>query len=187
MGGFQPSDYLMTALVAPIYFFLAQIILIFNDLIFLRQRVKRAWANIEVSLKKRADLVPNLERIVKHYFKHEKETMEALAGFRREAAQPNSGESLLAAEHQINERLTALVEAYPDLKANEQINGLHQSLVRLENEIALMREGYNDSVERLNTAISHFPDLFIARLAGIKEAQHYSVASTLRQAPRIDL
>lgn len=171
-GSFAPIDYLVAALIAPVYMLLVMLIFHYNDLVFLRQRATRNYANIEVSMQKRFDLIPNLEKIVKQYMAHEKKLLRAIVKLRNalgsdELDSDNLGK-VIEYEQKIVSSVVARVEQYPDLKANELVTSLLNKLVDLENEIALMREGFNDSVEYYNTRIASVPDVFFARLFGFK-------------------
>lgn len=159
LAEFSSFDFFVAGFVPPI--FLAGLVAVFhyNDLQFVEERMRRSKGMIDVALEKRATLVPNLVAVVKAYLDHEKQLQTAFAGMRAKAV------TAAAAD------LKAVIERYPDLKGNQTALDLQKRLTALENEIAHAREGYNDAVERYNTAIATFPDLFLARLAGMKEAQ----------------
>jgi LemA protein len=159
-------------------------IAIYNRLIALRNRFKNAFAQIDVQLKRRYDLVPNLVETAKGYIKHERETLEAVIAARasaqsanqRAAADPADAEAmkrLAAAEAGLSGalgRLFALSEAYPDLKANQTMMQLSEELTSTENKIAFARQAYNDAVMSYNTAVQSFPDNFVAGFGGFKDA-----------------
>ena len=189
-ASYAPTDYLLSAFIAPIFLSICFIVLMFNDLHFVRHRVRRAWANIDVSLKKRADLLPNLEAVAKEYFTHEKSIHKGIAKMRAHLSgdlDPASADKMLATEKTVTSRLLAVKEDYPDLKGNEVAQKLFDQIVKLENEIALMREGYNDSVERHNTRIQSLPEVILAKLFGFKDAQPLRVKLEVRRAPKVDL
>ena len=174
-ASYAATDFLFASLFAPLFLAGCFFGLMYNDLIFVRNRVLRAWSNIGVSLKKRADLIPNLVKIGKEYLKHEKELQTELAKLRTSAQgavdfDPASAGLFIAQEVTVMQKFFGLQEKYPDLKGNQMMAQLHEKLVLLENEVALMRSGYNDSVERHNTRIGQFPDLFLAKLFRFKEA-----------------
>ena len=160
------------------------LIAIYNRLVALRNRFKNAFAQIDVQLKRRYDLVPNLVETAKGYIKHERATLEAVIAARssaqsanqRAAADPANAEAmkgLAAAEAGLSGalgRLFALSEAYPDLKANQTMMQLSEELTSTENKIAFARQAYNDAVMSYNTAVQSFPDNFVAGFGGFKDA-----------------
>ncbi|MEX2381767.1 MAG: LemA family protein, partial [Opitutales bacterium] len=175
-GSFAATDYLAAALSAPLFMTCVTLALHYNDLVFLRERVRRNWSNIDVSLKKRADLVPQLENITRSLMKHEREVQEAVTDMRKMYGAkvertPEGVQQYMRAEHASLNRLMLTAEAYPDLKSDRQTALLMRTLIVLENEISLMRNGYNDAVETYNTRIQTFPDLFFARLFHFQEKQ----------------
>jgi LemA protein len=149
---------------------------LYNRLITLRNRIKNAFAQIDVQLTRRHDLIPNLVETVKGYVKHERETLEAViaarntavAGLRAAAADPTSAEALQklsGAEGALNgalSRLIAVAEAYPDLKANQNMMQLSEELTSTENRVAFARQAYNDAVLDYNNARETFPSSVIA-------------------------
>jgi LemA protein len=162
----------------------AWLIATYNRLIALRNRFKNAFAQIDVQLKRRYDLVPNLVETAKGYIKHERETLEAVIAARnsaksanqRAAANPADAEAMTqmaAAEAGLSGalgRFFALSEAYPDLKANQTMMQLSEELTSTENKIAFARQAYNDAVMSYNTAVQSFPDNFVAGFGGFKDA-----------------
>ena len=168
IGPFTPSDLLVAACVPLVLLVVIGVVLIQNDFVFLKHRVNRAWANIDVALKKRADLVPNLVKVVKEYAAHEKELLADLRRLRelgaRERHTQQEAQAMEVTEEQVRERFVALFESYPQLKADQLMQQLFDQLVRIENEIALMREGYNHYVTEYNTKRQHFPEVLLAKL-----------------------
>jgi LemA protein len=173
---------------------------IYNRLVSLRNRFKNAFAQIDVQLKRRHDLIPNLVETVKGYMKHERETLEAVIKARNQAvaateqAAKNPGDpaamkSLGGAEGQLNGvlgRLFALSEAYPDLKANQNMQSLQEELRSTENKVAFARQAYNDSVMQYNTRRETFPDLFVANIFNFQEAQLFEIETPEeREAPKV--
>ena len=160
------------------------LISIYNGLVALRNRFKNAFAQIDVQLKRRYDLIPNLVETAKGYIKHERETLEAVIAARngahsanlRAAADPANAEAmkqLVTAEAGLSGalgRLFALSESYPDLKANQTMMQLSEELTSTENKISFARQAYNDAVMSYNTAIESFPDNFVAGFGGFREA-----------------
>jgi LemA protein len=160
------------------------LISIYNGLVAARNRFKNAFAQIDVQLKRRYDLIPNLVETAKGYIKHERETLEAVIAARagaqsanqRAAANPADAEAMkqmIAAEAGLSGalgRLFAVSESYPDLKANQNMMQLSEELTSTENKISFARQAYNDAVMAYNTAIESFPDNFVAGFGGFKEA-----------------
>src|SRR5690606_2616324 len=158
---------------------------IYNGLVTLRQRVKNAFAQIDVQLKRRHDLIPNLVETAKGYMAHERETLEAVIAARNQAVsrqQAASGDpanaqairDLQASEGALTGalgRLFAVMEAYPDLKANQNMLSLQEELTSTENKVAFARQAYNDSVTTYNTRIESFPPNIIAGLFNFKPAE----------------
>lgn len=166
----------------------------FNRLVGLRNRAASAWADIDVQLKQRHDLVGSLVEVVKGYAGHERQTLEsivearALAESARGAGAPDATGKAEGHLGGAIRSLFALVEAYPDLKAGEQFLTLHRSLVDVEDKLQNARRYYNAVVRDLNTRIQSFPDLLISRPLGFAERQFFELDSAdERAAPRIDL
>lgn len=165
------------------------IISIYNKLVILRNRFKNAFAQIDVQLKRRYDLIPNLVETAKGYLKHERETLEAVISARNQAysanqkaaanpADANAMKSLMQAEGQmagVLGRLMAIAEAYPDLKANQSMMQLSEELTSTENKVSFARQAYNDSVMQYNTARETFPGVLVANAFGFQPAQLFEV------------
>ncbi|WP_185964550.1 LemA family protein [Aliikangiella marina] len=184
-GSFSPADYLMAALIAPVYMSIIILILHYNDLIFLRQRAARNLSNIGVSLQKRVELIPNLEKIVKKYLSHEKVLLKKLTELRTSYVTKtdnfDSVSAQLKQEQVVLTQMIAKAEDYPELKSHKLNVKLMNRLIDLENEISLMREGYNDAVTYFNTRIASVPDVFFAKAFGFVsmdlfhfESKHFS-------------
>ena len=138
---------------------------IYNSLIGLRNRVKNAWSQIDVQLKRRHDLIPNLLETVKGYMKHEREIMENITKYRSQAMDANSVGDKAAAEGLLSGALGQLrvqVENYPDLKANQNFLALQEELTSTENKISFARQAYNDQVLFYNNKIQMFPSNIVA-------------------------
>ena len=164
---------------------------IYNNLVGLRNQVKNAWAQIDVQLKRRYDLIPNLMNTVKGYMKHERETLEAVTNARN-LAQKLSGGSVGArskAEADLSSalaRLLAVVENYPDLKANQNFLALQEELTSTENKISFSRQFYNDSVLRFNNQTQMFPSNVVAGMTSFKAAEFFEVTVVEeRAAPKV--
>ena len=164
---------------------------IYNGLVRLRNQVKNAWAQIDVQLKRRYDLIPNLVETVKGYAKHEREVFENVTKARTAAQQvANAGPAARAqAEGGLTQalgRLFAVAEAYPDLKANQNFLALQEELTSTENKISFARQFYNDSVLRYNNQTQMFPSNIIAGMAGFKAAEFFEVTvPEEKQAPKV--
>jgi LemA protein len=141
------------------------IIGIYNRLVALRQTCNQAWSDIEVQLKQRQDLIPNIVNVVKGYAKHEKETFNEVVAARNAAASAKSVGDTVAAEGMLSQalgKMFALAEAYPELKANTNFLQLQDELSDVENKIAASRRFYNNSVQEYNTGIEQFPANMLA-------------------------
>ncbi len=141
------------------------IVAMFNSLIRLRNRVKNAWSQIDVQLKRRHDLIPNLVETAKGYMAHEKDTLERVVKARNMAMDAQGVAETSAAENMLSQTLKSLfavVESYPDLKANQNMIALHEELTSTENRIAFARQHYNDCAMTYNNAIQMFPKNIIA-------------------------
>jgi LemA protein len=176
------------------------VISIYNRLIALRNLFKNAFSQIDVQLKRRYDLIPNLVETAKGYLKHERGTLEAVIAARNQAytasqkaaANPADAvamQGLMQAEGQmagVLGRLMAVAEAYPDLKANQNMMQLTEELTSTENKISFARQAYNDSVMAYNTARETFPNILIANNFGFAAATLFELESpTERQAPKV--
>jgi LemA protein len=175
-------------------------ITIYNRLVAGRNRFKNAFAQIDVQLTRRHDLIPNLVETAKGYMKHERETLEAVvnarntavAGLKAAAADPSDPEAmknLAQAEQGLSGalgRLFALSEAYPDLKANENMMQLSEELTTTENKVAFSRQAYNDSVMNYNTLRESFPNNFFAGWFNFRPAELLEIEDeTKREAPKV--
>ena len=164
---------------------------LYNGLVRLRNQVKNAWAQIDVQLKRRYDLIPNLVETAKGYMKHERETLEAVTKARNLAQQVSSagaGERAKA-EGQLSSalsRLLAVVERYPDLKANQNFLALQEELTSTENKISFSRQYYNDSVLRYNNQTQVVPSNIVASMFGFKAGEFFEVTlAAEREAPKV--
>ena len=166
-------------------------IVTYNGLVRRRNQVKNAWAQIDVQLKRRYDLVPNLVETVKGYMKHERETLEAVTNARNLAQQASSsGAGARAkAEGELSSalsRLLVVVENYPDLKANQNFLALQEELTSTENKISFSRQYYNDSVLRFNNQTQMFPSNIIASITGFTASEFFEVTvAAEKEAPKV--
>ncbi len=174
---------------------------LYNNLVALKNRVKNAFAQIDVQLKRRYDLIPNLVETAKAYIKHERDTLEAVIKARnvaytasqKAAADPADGQAmhgLAAAEVTLTgalSRFMAVSEAYPDLKANQNMMQLSEELTSTENKIAFSRQAYNDSVMTYNTAVESFPSSIVAGMFSFKEGTllESTESPEERKAPKV--
>jgi LemA protein len=164
---------------------------VYNGLVRLRNQMKNAWAQIDVQLKRRHDLIPNLVETVKGYMKHERETLEAVTKARniaQQAASASPGERAKV-EGDLSSalsRLLAVVEKYPDLKAIQSFLALQEEVTSTENKISFSRQFYNDSVLTYNNQIQMFPSNVVAGMTGFKAGEFFEVKETAeREAPKI--
>lgn len=160
----------------------------FNRIITLANRVKNAWAQIDVQLKKRADLVPNLVETVKGYAKHEKGIMTAVTQARAAMMGATTIKDKAKADNMLSSALKsilALAENYPQLRANENFKLLQEQLDGIESKIAFSRQFYNDSVLDYNNFITVIPGLLFARMFGKQEAEYFRVEEAERAAPKV--
>ncbi len=163
----------------------------YNGLVGLRNQTKNAWAQIDVQLKRRHDLIPNLIETVKGYMQHERGTLEAVTNARNLAQSiANSGPAERAkVEGELSgalARLLAVVENYPNLKANQNFLALQEELTSTENKISFARQYYNDSVLRYNNKTQMFPSNIIAGMSNFKQGEFFEVeAPEEREAPKV--
>jgi LemA protein len=173
---------------------------IYNRLVGLRNRFKNSFAQIDVQLRRRYDLIPNLVAVAKEYIKHERETLEAVIAARNQAAgaekqaaaDPANNaaiQGMIAAEGALSTtlgRLFALVESYPDLKANQNMMQLSEELSSTENRIAFARQAFNDAVMTYNTGRELFPAVLLAGIFGFQPAQFLELEDKKeREAPKV--
>jgi LemA protein len=164
------------------------VVLLYNRLVTLRNRVDNAWAQVDVQLKRRYDLIPNLVETVKGYAAHERETFEAVTNARTRAQAAQGPAEQGAAEGILSQalgRLFAVAEAYPELQADENFRQLQDELAQTENRIAVSRQVYNDTVLTFNTAIQTVPGLLIAGPFGFVKRDFFEVEEAAREAPRV--
>jgi len=160
----------------------------YNGLVTLRQAVKNAWAQIDVQLKRRHDLIPNLVNTVKGYAAHEKDTFERVINARARATSATTPAEVIKAEGELSSalaRLLAVSEAYPELKANQNFLSLQEELTSTENRVAYSRQFYNDNVAKLNTQIQTFPTVVIAGMFGFKEEPFFEAPGEDKEAPKV--
>lgn len=154
------------------------IVAMYNSLVKLRLRVKNAWSQIDVQLKRRFDLIPNLQETVKGYMKHESETFSKIAELRTSWANATTVAEKAELSNQLSDSLKTIMavsENYPELKANESFAQLQEELRNTENKISYSRQFYNDTVTMYNTKIQVFPSNILANMFGFKEEELFEV------------
>ncbi|HJJ12022.1 MAG: LemA family protein [Clostridia bacterium] len=154
------------------------VVSMYNNLVSLRQRVQNAWSQIDVQLKRRFDLIPNLQETVKGYMAHESETFSKIAELRTAWASSNTVAEKAEISNQLTDALKTIMavsENYPDLKASESFLGLQDELRNTENKIAYSRQFYNDTVTMYNTKLEMFPSNLIAKAFNFKASELFEV------------
>jgi LemA protein len=181
-------------IIGLIVLFVLWIIMIYNGLVALRQRVNQSFSDIDVQTKQRHDLIPNLVETVKSYAAHERGTLEAVVQARNAAVTAQAGgvAAQAAAENVLSgalRQLFALSEAYPDLKANQNFQQLQAELSDIENKIAAARRFFNNAVQEYNTGIQQFPAVLMAGALGFTQKEFFDVGveerKVLEQAPQV--
>jgi len=164
------------------------LVLLYNNLVRLRNRVENAWAQVDVQLRCRYDLIPNLVETVKGYAEHERGTFEAVTEARTRAQAAGTVQEQAGAENILSQalgRLFAVAEAYPELQADENFRQLQDELAQTENKIAVSRQVYNDTVLTYNNAIQTFPGLLVAGPFGFAKRDFFEAEEAVREAPRV--
>ncbi|BER93354.1 MAG: LemA protein [Candidatus Atribacteria bacterium] len=164
------------------------LIVLYNRLITFRNRVENAWAQVDVQLRRRYDLIPNLVETVKGYAAHEREIFENVARSRQAAISAQSPQEKGQMENQLTQalrQLFAVAEAYPELRASENFQNLQAQLAETENKIAYARQFYNDTVFRYNTTIEKFPANLFARSLGFAKKEYFEVEGEGREPVRV--
>jgi LemA protein len=199
-GQMGSGTVVLLVILAVIVFGFLFVVSIYNRLIQLKNRFKNAFAQIDVQLKRRYDLIPNLVETAKGYMKHEREALEAVIKARNQAStamekaatDPGNTEAiqgLIGAENALTGtlgRLFALAEAYPDLKANQNMMQLSEELTTTENKVSFARQAFNDAVMAYNTAREVFPNNIFANMFAFKEAQLFEInVESEREAPKV--
>ena len=163
----------------------------YNALVRMRQEVKNAWSQIDVQLKRRHDLIPNLVESVKGYMAHERQTLEAVIKARTQAVNVTDVKDKVQAENFLTQTLRSLfavMERYPDLKANQNVMALQEELTSTENRISFARQFYNDQAMRLNTAIESVPTNIIANSSGFTKVEFFEIEDpSHREVPKVAL
>lgn len=163
---------------------------VFNRLVRLRNQMRNAWADIDVQLARRHDLVPQLVAAVKGYARHEQAVLTAVTDLRAAAMAQSSPARLYPIEAELEQTLTrifALKEAYPDLKASENFTQLQTALVEVEDHLQYARRFYNGAVRDHNDAVQRVPDLVVARMFGFQDGEFYQAGAEARSRPEVTL
>ncbi|MFN2587376.1 MAG: LemA family protein [Actinomycetota bacterium] len=165
------------------------LILTFNRLVKLRNRIDAAWSQIDVQLRRRHDLIPNLVETVKGYAAHERQTLEAVVAARRQAVEATGVESQAQAENMLTgalRQLFALAEAYPDLKANQNFLALQEELAGTEGRIAFSRQFYNEQTLAYDNARESFPTNVVAGVFNFEPREYFEAEESSREPVRVD-
>ncbi|HEC81799.1 MAG TPA: LemA family protein [Thermoplasmatales archaeon] len=171
---------LLILLIIPIYYY--------NKIIRLENRIDNSWAQIDVQLKRRADLIPNLMETVKGYMKHERTVLENVTKARAALLSAKTPQENMEANNMLTgalKTLFAVAENYPNLKANENFLQLQDELTHTEDKIAYARQHYNDSVLVFNNTIETFPGVFFAKMMGRKEKEMLQIPGEARETPKV--
>ena len=160
----------------------------YNSFVVLKNRVKDQWAQIDVQLKRRFDLIPNLVETVKGYASHEKDTLEAVVKARNEYLSSDTPEGKIAANNDLNKvvtKLFALAESYPELKADTSFRELQTTLTETEDKISYARQFYNDVVMKYNNKVEVFPSNIVAGMFGFKTSAYFNATEEERENVKV--
>lgn len=181
-------NYIVIAIIVVLVLLILYVIGTYNGLVSLRNKKDDQWSQIDVQLKRRADLIPNLVEIVKGYAKHESETLEKVIEARNTYMTAKTPEEEMKASGEVTQalnKLLALSEAYPELKANQNFLGLQEDVSDTEDKISYARQFYNDSVLTYNNKVQMFPSNIIAGMFNFTKASFFEVSDSDTQAPKI--
>ena len=166
------------------------VIMLYNRLVAIRNQTSNAWKQIDVQLKRRHDLIPNLVEVVKDYMSYEQETLRQVIEARNQAVKAPTPATAMQAENALSGamgKLFAVMEAYPDLKANQNVSRLMEELTGTENKISFARQFYNDSVMSLNNMVQSFPSNMIAGMFSFQPGTYFEVPEAETAVPKVDL
>jgi LemA protein len=182
--------WLLIVILVVVALLVIYLIVAYNGLIRRRNQIENAWSQIDVQLKRRLDLIPNLVETVKGYAAHERETLDAVIKARNAAiAAPDTPQAQSEAQGQISgalRQLFALGEAYPDLKANQNFLALQEELTATEGRVAYARQFYNDSVLAYNNQLQQFPTVFYARALKFDKREYFEADEAARTVPTVE-
>ena len=180
---------ILIILIAVIIIIIVAIVALYNGLVKARNKVKNAWAQIDVQLNRRSDLIPNLVETVKGYAEHEKTVFDDVTSARAGMMNANGVKEISEANNHLSNTLKtlfAVAENYPDLKANENFKELQSQLSETEDKIAYSRQFYNDTVMMYNNKCQTFPSSIFAGMFGFKEADFFEAAGEARTVPKVE-
>ncbi|MBQ6813758.1 MAG: LemA family protein [Methanobrevibacter sp.] len=180
---------ILIILIAVIIIIIVAIVALYNGLVKARNKVKNAWAQIDVQLNRRSDLIPNLVETVKGYAEHEKTVFDDVTSARAGLMNANGVKEISEANNHLSNTLKtlfAVAENYPDLKANENFKELQSQLSETEDKIAYSRQFYNDTVMMYNNKCQTFPSSIFAGMFGFKEADFFEAAGEARTVPKVE-
>jgi LemA protein len=181
--------WVVIAIVAVVVLLLLWLVAMYNKLVRLRNRAENAWSQVDVQLRKRYDLIPNLVETVKGYAAHERETFEAVTNARVAAQQAQGVAQQAAAENMLTAalgRLFAVAEAYPQLRATENFQQLQAQLADVEQNIAVARQVYNDTVLSYENALETVPTSIIAGMFNFRPREYFQIEDAAREVPQVD-
>jgi len=188
----SPEIWILIAVAAVVLLLILIGIGIYNGLVGKRVETENAWSQIDVQLKRRYDLIPNLVETVKGYAAHEKDTLERVIQARNQAVSAKGVAAQAQAENMLTgalKSLFAVAEAYPNLKANENFKGLQEELTSTENRIGFARQHYNDTVSQYNATLMRFPTNVVGGMFGFRAVEFFQLdageAAAVRQAPKV--
>lgn len=186
--GIATGTIVMIGVIVVAALLLIYIVSTYNTLVRARNKVKNQWAQVDVQLKKRFDLIPNLVETVKGYAAHERDTLEAVIQARNTVASASTPSESMAAEGQLGRalnRMMVLSESYPELKTNTNFTQLQHELAEIENKIAHARQFYNDTVMKYQDKREMFPTNIIASLFGFKEMEYFKAEESERKSVKV--
>lgn len=182
------KNYILIGIIIIVVLIILSLISTYNSIVKLDEEVNAQWAQVEVQLKRRYDLIPNIVETVKGYANFEKETLTAVIDARAKALGAKSLDEKIDANNQFGQaisRLLVLVENYPELKANENFKALITELEGTENRISVERKRYNDLVAIFNKKIRQFPVVFFAKMFGFSPKKYFEITEEEKQAPKV--
>lgn len=188
LAGWVVPVIVVAVVLIVIIIFVAVLVGMYNKFVRMRNTCEEAWATIDVYLKKRFDLIPNLVETVKGYAKHENGTLEAVIAARNTAMNAGNAKDRIAAENALSgtlKTLFAVSEAYPDLKANTNFMDLQNQLKIIESDLAEARKYYNANVKVINTAMQTFPSSIVARFMKLEKFEYYEIEEEARQNVKV--
>ena len=188
LAGWVVPVIVVAVVLIVIIIFVTVLVGMYNKFVRMRNSCEEAWATIDVYLKKRFDLIPNLVETVKGYAKHESGTLEAVIAARNTAMNAGNAKDRIAAENALSgtlKTLFAVSEAYPDLKANTNFMDLQNQLKIIESDLAEARKYYNANVKVINTAMQTFPSSIVARFMKLEKFEYYEIEEEARQNVKV--